>query len=186
MATKMEKHVRAQADSLLLELDVWGNGLNVVPRGARVSVGLSWSPTIPDGLSFILPALQCGDLLYRYMLNAYILGEVGLIDDSERHFRCILTRPHAQILDKPSSSTRIVAAIDYCLELCSEASAMRMTVMLVWPLLICGTLCLPPVREKVTGLLDAFAWDYCDDLKAAVSSELDLGGSQVYSYYPCK
>jgi hypothetical protein len=41
MATKMEKHVRAQADSLLLELDVWSNGLNVVPRGARVSVSLS-------------------------------------------------------------------------------------------------------------------------------------------------
>jgi hypothetical protein len=56
---------------------------------------------------------------------------------------------------------------------------MRMTVMLVWPLLICGTLCLPPVRERVTGLLDAFAWDYCDDLKAAVSSGLVLSDSHV-------
>lgn len=47
---------------------------------------------------------------------------------------------------------------------------MRMVVMLVWPLLICGAFAQgEEVREKVLSLMDAFSSDYCDDLKAAVS-----------------
>ena len=65
-----------------------------------------------------------------------------------------------------------MSSIDYVLELCSEATALRQVVMLVWPLLICGTFCLPPVREKVLSLMDAFEDDYCEDLR--VSREIIL------------
>jgi len=77
-----------------------------------------------------------------------------------------------QILDRPVDTPRIMSSIDYVLELCSEATALRQVVMLVWPLLICGTFCLPPVREKVLSLMDAFEDDYCEDLR--VSREIIL------------
>ena len=57
------------------------------------------------------------------------------------------------------------------LELCSEASAMRMCVMLIWPLLIAGGFCLDETRDKVRSLLDAFQSDYGEDLEAAVSAD---------------
>ena len=57
------------------------------------------------------------------------------------------------------------------LELCSEASAMRMCVMLIWPLLIAGGFCLDETRDKVRSLFDAFQSDYGEDLEAAVSAD---------------
>jgi hypothetical protein len=74
-----------------------------------------------------------------------------------------------QILEQPISAPRIAKSVDSILELCSEATAMRMSVMLIWPLLIAGLYCLPEVREKVSSLLDAFQYDYCEDLRSAVS-----------------
>jgi hypothetical protein len=62
----------------------------------------------------------------------------------------------------------VINSIDYVLELCSEASAMRMTVMLTWPLLIAGTFAQLHVREKVRSLFAAFESDYCEDLQVAV------------------
>jgi hypothetical protein len=72
-----------------------------------------------------------------------------------------------QILDQPVDTPRITSSIDYVLELCSEATALRQVVMLVWPLLICGSFCLSSVRGKVLSLLDAFEDDYCEDLRVA-------------------
>lgn len=46
---------------------------------------------------------------------------------------------------------------------------MRMSVMLIWPLLISGLFCLPERREKVVSLFDAFQSDYCEELSVAVS-----------------
>lgn len=72
-------------------------------------------------------------------------------------------------MEEPLSAPRIVNAVDYILELCSEASAMRLCVMLVWPILIAGACCQRSVREKVESLCDAFQAYYCEDLQAAVS-----------------
>lgn len=44
---------------------------------------------------------------------------------------------------------------------------MRMSVMLIWPLLIAGVFALPEKRDKVRGLFDAFQGDYCEDLEVA-------------------
>lgn len=72
-----------------------------------------------------------------------------------------------QILEEPTSTPRIVRDVASILELCSEASAMRMSVMLIWPLLIAGTFCLPDVRPKVEELFDVFEPYYAEDLPAA-------------------
>lgn len=48
---------------------------------------------------------------------------------------------------------------------------MRMSVMLIWPLLIAGVFALPEKRDKVRGLFDAFQGDYCEDLEVAVSHQ---------------
>lgn len=72
-----------------------------------------------------------------------------------------------EVLDNPSDSEAIVSSIDCALELCSEASALRQVVMLVWPLLICGSFADASRRDKVLGLLEAFREDYCDDLSVA-------------------
>ena len=61
------------------------------------------------------------------------------------------------------------------MELCSEASAMRMCVMLTWPLMIAGCFCMPSVRDKVRSLFDAFQSDYGEDLEAAVSHTMVSG-----------
>ncbi|KAH8080224.1 fungal-specific transcription factor domain-containing protein [Filobasidium floriforme] len=122
---KVESFMRRQAESLLLELDVWHNGLSTLSQHVRV---------------------DCGDYIYKYMCCVYILGE---------------------ILDQPVNTPRITSSIDYVLELCSEATALRQVVMLVWPLLICGSFCLSSVRGKVLSLLDAFEDDYCEDLRVA-------------------
>ncbi|PWN86894.1 hypothetical protein FA10DRAFT_269980 [Acaromyces ingoldii] len=90
--------------------------------------------------------VTCGDLIYKHTANVFILGEV---------------------LDQPSTSAQIVESIDCALELCSEASALRQVVMLVWPLLICGSFASPQRRDKVLGLVEAFREDYCDDLSVA-------------------
>ena len=45
---------------------------------------------------------------------------------------------------------------------------MRMSVMLVWPLMIAGAYALPHRRDKVQGLFRALKFDYCEDLVAAV------------------
>ena len=74
-----------------------------------------------------------------------------------------------QILEQPITTPRIVKSIDYVLELCSEASAMRMSIMLIWPLLIAGVHCSLEVRPKVRSLFDAFQSEYCEDLQVAVS-----------------
>jgi hypothetical protein len=74
-----------------------------------------------------------------------------------------------QILEQPTSTPRISKAVDSVLELCSEATAMRMSVMLIWPLLIAGLFCVPETRPKVVSLFDAFQGDYCEDLVVAVS-----------------
>jgi hypothetical protein len=75
-----------------------------------------------------------------------------------------------QVLEQPITTPRIVNSINYILELCSEASAMRMSVMLIWPLLIAGVFALPDARPKVSSLFDAFRADYCEDLVSAVSA----------------
>lgn len=74
-----------------------------------------------------------------------------------------------QILEQDTSTPRIVSAVGHVLELCSEASAMRMCVMLIWPLLIAGMFCLEESRTKVRSLFDAFKSDYSEDLATAVS-----------------
>ncbi|WVR07883.1 hypothetical protein IAU60_004926 [Kwoniella sp. DSM 27419] len=90
--------------------------------------------------------VTCGDYIYKYMAVVFIL---------------------ADILEQPTSTPRIVKSIDYILELLAEAAAMRMSVMLIWPLLIAGVFALPAKRERVTGLFDAFQGDYCEDLEVA-------------------
>ncbi|AFR97193.2 hypothetical protein C343_05329 [Cryptococcus neoformans C23] len=90
--------------------------------------------------------VTCGDYIYKYMAVVFIL---------------------ADILEQPISTPRIVKCIDHILELLSEASAMRMSVMLIWPLLIAGVFALPEKRDKVRGLFDAFQGDYCEDLEVA-------------------
>jgi hypothetical protein len=74
------------------------------------------------------------------------------------------------VLEQPPSTPRVSQAVNYVLELCSEASAMRMSVMLIWPLLIAGVFALPNIRPKVSSLFDAFKSDYCEDLATAVSA----------------
>lgn len=80
----------------------------------------------------------------------------------------------ADIMEQPTNTPRIANYVDYILELCSEATAMRLCVMLIWPMLIAGTYCLPPIREKVESLFHAFSADYCDDLEVAVSWTAEL------------
>ncbi|KAI9637142.1 fungal-specific transcription factor domain-containing protein [Dioszegia hungarica] len=92
--------------------------------------------------------VTCGDYIYKYMTVVLIL---------------------ADILEQPISTPRIAQSVDSILELCSEATAMRMSVMLTWPLLIAGLYCLPEKREKVSSLFDAFQYDYCEDLRCARS-----------------
>lgn len=53
---KVESFMRRQAESLLLELDVWHNGLSTLSQHVRV---------------------DCGDYIYKYMCCVYILGEVS-------------------------------------------------------------------------------------------------------------
>ena len=122
---KVEDFMQRQAESLLMELDVWCNGLNSTAQHVRV---------------------KCGDYIYKYSANVFILGS---------------------ILDRPCESTRIAHSIEYVLELCSEATALRQVVMLVWPLLICSSFCLESKREKILELVDAFQDDYCEDLQVA-------------------
>ncbi|KAK8846872.1 hypothetical protein IAR55_005962 [Kwoniella newhampshirensis] len=90
--------------------------------------------------------VTCGDYIYKYMAVVFIL---------------------ADILEQPTSTPRIVKSIDHILELLSEASAMRMSVMLIWPLLIAGVFALPERRQKVRELFNAFQGDYCEDLEVA-------------------
>ncbi|WVQ99110.1 hypothetical protein IAU59_006242 [Kwoniella sp. CBS 9459] len=90
--------------------------------------------------------VTCGDYIYKYMAVVFILADV---------------------LEQPTSTPRIVKSIDHILELLSEASAMRMSVMLIWPLLIAGVFALPEKRHKVRELFDAFQGDYCEDLEVA-------------------
>lgn len=106
------------------------------------------------------------------MANIFILGEVSLTAWSPTDLPVRLTWviPFSpQILGLPNETWRIVDSVDYVLELCSEATALRQVVMLVWPLLICGSFCLKDRRDKVLSLFDAFQDDYCEDLRAAVS-----------------
>ena len=49
---------------------------------------------------------------------------------------------------------------------------MRMSVMLIWPLLIAGVFCLSNTRDKVRELFEAYHSDYCEDLEAAVSGHV--------------
>ncbi|RSH82889.1 hypothetical protein EHS25_005879 [Saitozyma podzolica] len=90
--------------------------------------------------------VTCGDYIYKYMATVFILADV---------------------LEQPPSTPRVSQAVNYVLELCSEASAMRMSVMLIWPLLIAGVFALPNIRPKVSSLFDAFKSDYCEDLATA-------------------
>ncbi|OCF59004.1 hypothetical protein L486_03502 [Kwoniella mangroviensis CBS 10435] len=90
--------------------------------------------------------VTCGDYIYKYMAVVFIL---------------------ADILEQPASTPRIVKSIDHILELISEASAMRMSVMLIWPLLIAGVFSLPAKRQKVVELCNALSDDYCEDLEVA-------------------
>ncbi|WVQ84847.1 hypothetical protein IAT38_007004 [Cryptococcus sp. DSM 104549] len=90
--------------------------------------------------------VTCGDYIYKYMAVVYIL---------------------ADILEQPITTPRIVKSIDYIFELISEATAMRMSVMLIWPLIIAGAFCLPDRRTKVRELFEAFQPDYCEDLDVA-------------------
>ncbi|ODN79823.1 hypothetical protein, variant [Cryptococcus amylolentus CBS 6039] len=90
--------------------------------------------------------VTCGDYIYKYAGVVFLLADV---------------------LEKPPTTPRIVNSINYILELLSEASAMRMAVMLVWPLLIAGVFCGKDVRQKVGELFDAFQSDYCEDLQVA-------------------
>jgi len=84
-----------------------------------------------------------------------------------------------QILEQPSSTPRIAKSVDCILELCSEATVMRMTVMLVWPLLIAGVFSLPAVRPKVISLFEAFQGDYFKDLVIAVCASLRREGPKL-------
>ncbi|TYJ55671.1 hypothetical protein B9479_003574 [Cryptococcus floricola] len=90
--------------------------------------------------------VTCGDYIYKYAGVVFLLADV---------------------LEQPHTTPRIVNSINYILELLSEASAMRMAVMLVWPLLIAGVFCEEDVRQKVRELFDAFQSDYCEDLEVA-------------------
>ncbi|ORX39448.1 fungal-specific transcription factor domain-domain-containing protein [Kockovaella imperatae] len=92
------------------------------------------------------PRVTCGDYIHKYMAIIFIL---------------------ADILEQPPTTPQIDKAVANVLELISEASAMRMSVMLVWPLLIAGAFCLPVRRTKVRELFDALRQDYCEDLEAA-------------------
>ena len=75
-------------------------------------------------------------------------------------------------MEKPITIPAIGKSIDAILELCSEVSAMRMSVMLIWPLLIAGVFGGMERREKVISLFEAFRSDYCEDLPAAVSRSI--------------
>ena len=70
-------------------------------------------------------------------------------------------------MEQPTTTPRIIQDVSSILELCSEASAMRMSVMLIWPLLIAGVFALPPTRVKVRELFDVFDPYYCEDIRAA-------------------
>lgn len=76
---KVENHIAHQADSLLLELDVWCNGLSAMPQHARVSVSIAlWRSLMQQKWvdAEHVDLCQCGDYIYKYMANIYILGEV--------------------------------------------------------------------------------------------------------------
>lgn len=122
---KVEQHLQRQAEDLLHELDVWCNGLSTLAQHVRVT---------------------CGDYIYKYMANVFILGE---------------------ILGRLPDLPRIVSSIDYVLELCSEASALRQVIMLMWPLIISASFCSTGKRQKISELLVAFEPDYCEDLQVA-------------------
>lgn len=102
------------------------------------------------------------------------------VHDSRHHSRGCKYRfndnADAKILEQPISTPRIAKSVESILELCSEATAMRMSVMLTWPLLIAGLYCLPEIREKVSSLFDAFQYDYCEDLRVAVSYFITIVG----------
>lgn len=106
--------------------------------------------------------MQCGDYIYKYMATVFILADVRFFLGTQTY--------GMQVLEQTTSTPRISQAVNCVLELCSEASAMRMSVMLLWPLLIAGVFCLPEVRPKVSSLFDAFKSDYCEDLVVAVST----------------
>lgn len=136
---------RQDSETLLLELEIWGSSLSALPQNARVTVRCSR----PDDGPPLITTLQCGDYIHKYMSIIFI---------------------SADILEDPPATPRVQSAIDCVLELVSEASAMRMSVMLVWPLLIAGAFCLSEKRDKVRELFEAFRYDYCEDLEAAVST----------------
>lgn len=93
--------------------------------------------------------LKFGDHAYRHALNAHLLIEV---------------------LDVPSSDPRVQSAAHCVLELCAEISTEP--VMLVWPLLIAGSVVTADQRPWVKSLFRAFGYQYCQDLATAVSLEL--------------
>lgn len=101
------------------------------------------------------------------MAVVYILAEVKSDATSQRVLR-LIRRP-SQILEQPPTTPRVAKSIDYVLELCSEAGAMRMPVTLIWPLLISGLHCAFEVRPKVRSLFDAFASDYCEVSQSTVA-----------------
>lgn len=75
------------------------------------------------------------------------------------------------MLEQPINTSRIAKSIDGIIELCSEATAMRMSVMLAWPILIAGLYCDNTLRPSITALFESFQYDYCEDLKTAVSGD---------------
>lgn len=142
----LKGHFAREAEALLVELDVWGSSLPNIPQHYRVT---------------------CGDYIYKYTASVVLLADVGVHSlASELVSLNLVAR---QIMEEPLCAPRIMNAVDYILELCSEASAMRLCVMLVWPLLIAGAYCQRSVRDKVESLCDAFQAYYCEDLIAAVS-----------------
>lgn len=74
-----------------------------------------------------------------------------------------------EILEQDVNTPRIISAVNHVLELCSEADAFRLNVMLMWPMLIAGQFCIDETRAKVRSLLTAFESDYGEDLVVAVS-----------------
>lgn len=91
-----------------------------------------------------------------------------------------MCRADTQILEQDVSTPRIVSAVNHVLELCSEADAFRLNVMLTWPLLIAGQFCLKETREKVSSLFDAFHSDYGEDLVVAVSRDTKFSASLAH------
>ena|SRR6478752_4334401 len=146
----IHQYFRREAECLLMELNVWCNSLSALAQHVRVAVSPRRHGELRLASTDLLRFDQCGDYIYKYTLTIFVLADVSTSRPMQMKQLTANKSSPRQILEIPNTDARVINSVDYVLELCSEASAMRMTVMLTWPLLIAGTFAHVHVREKVS------------------------------------